>query len=302
MASRLLSALVSGLITVLAGACGGGGIWGPEGYGDLVVRVADAPVDEALAIVIQFEAVDVQVSNALNPSYRHDRFLLKPAQQISMLDLSGGGTQMLIEIASLPAEKYNWIRLLIGAGTRATDSWIDTPTGRYPLHLPDSNEDGLVIHEAFYVPKDDALDLTVDFDLRQSIIPPSYPGGAYILDPVLRMVETDHAGTIEGTVDPGLAAGEGCIPVVYGFTGSGISPDDIDRQAPEPITESAVALDIGSGEFWYSLNWLPPGSYTVALTCQGDLDRPDRDDTPVVSFQPERDTTVVAGQATRVDL
>lgn len=302
MAGRVLSAVVPGLITVLAGACGGGGIWGPEGYGDLVVRVADTPVDEASAIVIQFNAVDAKVSDALNPTYRYDRFKLKPVQQVNMLDLSGDRSQLLIQEDSLPAEKWNWIRLVISAGTQATDSWIDTPTGRHPLYVPDSNEDGLTIHEAFYIPKDGTLDLTIDFDLRKSIIPPQSPGDPYLLDPVLRMVETAQAGRIEGAVDPSLAVSDGCAPVVYGFIGTGVAPDDIDRIAPEPITEGTVTLDINSGEFRYSLNWLPPGDYTVTLTCQGDLDRPDRDDTPEVGFQVVKTATVIAGEATQLNL
>jgi hypothetical protein len=198
--------------------------------------------------------------------------------------------------------RWNWIRLVIRANGEGRDSWIDTATGRHALFLPDGFEDHRVIHEPFYVPKDGILDLTIDFDLRQSIIPPQVPGGPYFLDPVLRMVETDRAGSIEGTVDPEVAIGDGCTPVVYGFTGTGVIPDDIDRVVPEPITEGAVTPDNGSGEFRWSLNWLPAGDYTVALTCQGDLDRPDRDDTPEVGFQVVKTATVFPGEATHLDL
>ncbi len=303
MDSRFLKALVFGSAAVLVGSCGGGGgVWGPEGYGELVVRVADAPVDESLAVVIQFDAVDAKVSDALNPTYEYSRFKIKPAKQIDMLTLSGGNSQVLIDEPSQPATRWNWIRLVISAGNQATDSWIDTSTGRHVLYLPDSNEGQLAIHQPFDIPIDGTADLTIDFDLRQSIIPPESPGGAYILDPVLRIVDTAQAGSIEGAVDPSLATSEGCVPVVYGFTGAGVAPDDIDRVAPEPVTEGAVALDNASGEFRWSLDWLPAGAYTVALSCQGDLDRPDRDDTPELGFQVARNATVVAGQATHVDL
>jgi len=302
MKSRLLSAIVFGVVAVLAGSCGGGGGWYGQDDGELVVNIADSPTDEALAVVIQFEAVDAKVSGALNPTYEYSRFKLKPVQQIDMLSLSGGRSQMLIDEDAVPADRWKWIRLVIRAGNQGTDSWIDTPTGRHALYLPDSNKDDLTIPESFYVPKDGTVELTIDFDLRQSIIPPAYPGGAYTLDPVLRMVETDQAGSIKGTVDPSLATSSGCAPVVYGFSGAGVTPDDIDRIAPEPITEGTVSLDNGSGEFRWSLDWLPAGDYTVALTCQGDQDRPDRDDTPDVGFQVIRGANVVAGQATQVDL
>jgi len=301
MRSRLLGALVFGLAAALVASCGGGGWYGTD-EGELIVRVADAPVDEALAVVIQFNAVDAKVSGALNPTYEYSRFKVRPVQQIDMLTLSGGRSYMLIDEEQVTADRWKWIRLAISAGNQGTDSWIDTPTGRHALYLPDSNKDDLTIAESFFVPKNGTVDLTIEFDIRQSVIPPAYPGGVYFLDPVLRLVDTEQAGRIEGTVDPSLATSDGCTPVVYGFTGAGVPPDDIDRVVPEPVTEGTVALDNGSGEFRWSLDWLPAGAYTVALTCQGDLDRPDRDDTPTVGFQVVKNATVVAGQSSHVDL
>jgi len=288
-----------GVAGALAGSCGGGGSW-QDIYdideGSLVVRVTDAPVDAALGVVIQFDAVDAKVSGVSSS------FKMKPAQQIEMLSLAGGRNQLLVDVDPVIADRWQWVRLVISAGEQAVDSWVDTATGRHALYLPDENRDALLIRQSFVVPKKGTADLTIDFDLRQSIIAPENPGDPYILDPVLRMVETDQAGRIEGTVDPSLATADGCRPVVYGFTGTGVAPDDIDRIAPEPITEGTIALDNGSGEFRWSLDWLPAGAYTVALTCQGDLDRPDRDDTPAVGFQVVKNTTVVAAQTTRLDL
>jgi hypothetical protein len=300
MKRRFLWVLVFGSAAILAGSCGGGG-WYSDDEGQLVVRVADSPVDDALAIVIQFDAVDAKVSGALNPTYEYSRFKIKPMQQIDMLSLSGGRSQVLIDEDPVSADRWKWIRLVVSAGNQATDSWIDTPTGRYALYLPDENKDGLTIPESFFVPKNGTADLTIELDLRQSIIPPQYPGGVYILAPVLRFVDTDQAGRIEGTVDPGLAASDGCTPVVYGFEGAGVAPDDIDRLVPDPITEGTVALDNASGEFRWSLNWLPAGDYTVALTCQGDMDQADRNDTPAVAFQATKNVSVVAAETTRID-
>jgi hypothetical protein len=293
---------LGGLILAGVVGCGGGGGYpDPDKYGDLIVRLADGPVDDALGVVVQVEAVDAKVSDPLNPNYQFTRFKLSPIQQIDLLELSDGKSALLIHEVALFADKYEWLRLVISAGISAEDSWIDTATGRHGLYLPSANKDGLTMPTRFEIPNRGAADLIIDFDLRQSIIPPDIPGNLYVLDPVLRFVEAAEAGWIEGSVDPDLVVGDNCSPVVYGFAGD-VLPDDIDRQAPEPVTEGTVRLDNGSGDFRYTLAWLPAGEYTVALTCQGALDRPDRDDTPQVGFAIVTSAVVIAEQATEVDL
>ncbi|HBS41506.1 MAG TPA: hypothetical protein DEA26_02410, partial [Oceanospirillales bacterium] len=41
----------------------------------------------------------------------------------------------------------------------------------------------------------------------------------------------------------------------------------------EPLATGSVATDLT-----YEISYLTPGSYTVALTCQADLDDPENDD------------------------
>ena len=296
----LRGGLIAGA-AILVGSCGGGGGWGWDiELGYLTVRLADSAVDDALAMVVQVEAVDARVSGANNPQYDFDRFRLQPAEQIDVLQLSDGRSRVLLQDEIVSADRWDWIRLVIRAGLAAQDSYVETATGRYALFMPEDNNRGLLIRRSFVVPKDRTLDLTIDFDLRQSVIPPEPPSNLYILEPVLRFVETEKAGRIEGAVEPSLMGPER-TPVVYGFSGADITPDDIDRLAPEPVTEGAVRLDEATGDFRYVLAWLPAGDYTIALTCQGDLDRPDRDDTPALEFHSIATAVVVAGESTRID-
>jgi hypothetical protein len=297
----VLGGVVFASAVVLVGSCGGGGWDWDIDLGYLTVRLADSAVDDALAVVVQVEAVDARVSGAHNPGYDYDRFKIQPVQQINLLALSDGRSELLLKGVVLSADRWDWMRLVIRAGINAEDSWVETATGRHALFLPESNERSLLVPTSFVVPKNGTVDLTIDFDLRQSIIPPQSPDGLYLLDPVLRLVETELAGQIDGTVDP-LWIDNECTPVVYGFAGSNVAPDDIDRVAPEPVTEGTVRLDGQTGDYRYVLAWLPAGEYTVALTCQGDLDRPDRDDTPMVTFLKVAGATVAAGQSIRIDL
>lgn len=297
----LMSLIVAGSMLT---ACGGGGsgFLATDETGDLIVRLADGPVEDAFAVVIQVDAVDARVSGSLNPNYRYTRFRLDPTRQIDMLELQDGASTRLIRETDQIADDYDWIRLVISAGLGATDSWIETATGRHGLYLPPSNEDDLLVKRSFRIPDNGVADLTIDFDLRQSIIPPQSEGDLYVLDPVLRVVETDSAGRIEGAVDPATIAEQPCTPVVYVFAGRNVQGDDIDRTAPDPVTEGTVRMDNATGNYRYVLAWLPAGDYSVAVTCQGNLDMPDRDDTPTVNFGRSVNATVVSGQTTRVDL
>lgn len=258
----------------------------------MVIRLADGPVDDALAVVIQVDGLDTD----------DFPFKFSPPLQVDLLDNSDGRSTILVDWDEALVDTYERMTLRVTAGLLGQDSWIDTPTGRHALFLPDANRGGLVIRTRYKVPKKGVADFTIDFDLRQSVIPPVAPGAPYTLEPVLRLVDTLTAGAIEGLVASDAAQAPGCIPVVYAFAGQNVAPDDIDRVAPEPVTEATVRLDSASGDFRYVLAHLPPGDYTVALTCQGDLDRPDRDDSAVVTFAAPRQVFVATGQRVRVDL
>lgn len=258
----------------------------------LVIRLADGPIDDALAVVVQVDAVDT------------DDFPYKfsPPLKVDLLDNSDGRSTILVDWDEAFVDSYERMTLKISAGLVGQDSWIDTATGRHALFLPESNRDGLTIKTKYKVPKKGVADFTIDFDLRQSVIPPVSPGAPYTLEPVLRLVDTARAGAIEGIVAGDTAQAPGCVPVVYAFAGTNIVPDDIDRLAPEPVTEATVRLDAASGEYRYVLAHLPSGDYTVALTCLGDLDRPDRDDSALVTFAAPTPVFVATSQRVRLDL
>ena len=110
--------------------------------------------------------------------------------------------------------------------------------------------------------------------------------------------------TAEGcTSDPATGAGN----AVYVFAGAGVTPDDIDGVAPEPLTIAEVQYDAESGRYGYAAPFLAPGSYTVAFTCQAasdavpDVENPGADVDDPLAFSAGVDATVVADEVTTVD-
>src|SRR5690606_31643483 len=110
-------------------------------------------------------------------------------------------------------------------------------------------------------------ELTLTLDLRMSLSVDR--NNRYALQPKLRSIRTDAAGELEGIVSAACLSADASTTraAVYLFEGENVTPDDIDGQEPEPYATAAVVLDaIG---FNYRLRFIAPGTYTVALACEG---------------------------------
>jgi hypothetical protein len=150
----------------------------------------------------------------------------------------------------------------------------------------------------FTVAEDDRTNesLSLTLELRRSLTF-NDDDDEYTLTPSLRAVRTDEAGQISGTVVAtcpfGTTLAEG--GAVYLYQGEDIDPDDIGSGGTQPFATTAVISNFGS-QSTYELRLLPPGDYTVALTCNGEIDEPDSDDD--VSFISTANVTVDEDQVT----
>jgi hypothetical protein len=98
----------------------------------------------------------------------------------------------------------------------------------------------------------------------------------------------------------------GCTPGVYLYNGAVTAPEDMNGAAATTDTNQPLASKVPVADsqppFYYQFTFLPPGSYTVALTCQGAQDNPDQAD-PVVTFNPVKTGIMVsAANTTTVDI
>lgn len=290
---KLLIAPTLALATLLS-ACGGGGLSGDsEASGTMSLGITDAPVDSASRVVVEFTGVELRRSAGAPITVTFDT-----PRQIDLLALTGGDSELLLDELSLPAGDYQQIRLQVNAGLEASDSFIELDDGSlHPLFIPSGNQAGLRTNRPFVVPAGGRADFTIDFDLRKSVVAPSGLDGAYILRPTLRLVNNVEVGTLAGTVSATLASTEACTPVVYVYSGAGVTPDDVGSPT-EPVTTAQVELDAASGEYRYRAAFLAAGSYTAAFTCQASADQPETDDD--IEFLTTADTSVSAGQTTEL--
>ncbi len=106
-------------------------------------------------------------------------------------------------------------------------------------------------------------------------------------------------GSIKGQVTATLPTG--CTPGVYLYSGNVTAPEDWNSTAPATDTNQPLnsTLPIATSALPYSYQFtaLPPGTYTLALTCQAALDNRAQAD-PAVTFSPIMTGIVVTADNT----
>ena len=309
-------ALIRGILVAGAGAtmlatagCSDSNDGNGQGGDSASVRlsVTDAPVDDLAAVNVRFTGVTFNPAGDDGDDDGSDRisFDFEP-RTIDLLSLTGGDTEILIEEV-IPAGNYEWIRLEVEAERGAMDSFVvENGGGEVSLFIPSGSQRGLQLNGPFAITANQGARYAVDFDLRASVNDPQgFPD--YILRPTLRVVDVREAGSIGGTVDPALFtdvaacdadAATGAGTAVYVYDDTDTAPDDIGSGNP-PVATGRVTLDETSGEFVYTVAFLPPDDYRVAFTCQARADDPERDDD--IAFPVVNDTAVVAGATAEVD-
>ena len=314
MARPILNAFLAACLAAALTGCGDSGGDSNE-TGQLTLGVTDAPLDSASAVVVTFTGVELKPHGGEAFTIDFDE-----PKTLDLMTLQGIHRAVILDGETVPAGDYEWMRLAVEADPDvAGDSYLqlETDGAQCELRVPSGSETGLKLIRGFTVGVGALTDLTIDFNLRKSVVePPGQQGGdplvcdgqAYLLKPVLRVVDNLEVGTISGAVDPALVA-DAC-PVdlsapypgnVYLFgpvpAGTTVAPDDYDGivddpNGGDPLTSALVDPDT----FEYTIGYVPAGDYVVAYTCDLDSVEVDADaavdDDETVGFTPADGATV----------
>jgi hypothetical protein len=325
--STAVRAPLLALAALALAACGGGGGGSGGTTGTLKLGITDAPVDAAEAIHVQFAGVELKPMNGA--AFSID---FAEAKTLDLVKLQGTTRAMLLDGEKVPAGDYEWMRLKVNAAPNVPyDSWVTIGGADCEIRIPSGSETGLKLIRGFTVGVGSVTDFTIDFDLRKSLVRPpgqhtmveACSGQAYLMKPVLRIVDNLQVGSITGTIDPTLVSQKcgtdatvskvapGNVYLFGPYTDTAPVPDDVDgntTDGADPIA-SAMVMSGASGNT-YTIGFVPPGQYVVAYTCDPDQSDVDADavDTPagadeVVTFTPDTGTTatVTANTAKTVD-
>jgi len=264
------------------------------------LSVADASVDGAQAVVVKFTGVEL-TGNSGNPVV----ITFPQPKTIDLISQSGTASAVLFN-QPIPAGSYGQIRLMVVADGDPSNSYILLSAGAmHGLLVPSGSETGLKLVSGFTVPSSGVVDYTIDFDLRMAITCPPGQAPACILKPAERLVNNTTVGNIQGVVSNTLVP-TGCTPGVYLYSGTVNTPEDMNSTAPATDTNqplsSKVPVPNSQPPYYYQFTFLPPGTYTVAFTCQAALDNPDKADSSVMFKPVITGIMVTANQTTRVDI
>lgn len=265
---RLLSPL--GLCAITMGASSSScSFFGIRGDAEITVDLASAPAHRDVAqIVAGIRGLEFQKSDGTA-----EELLFRDPEPVDFIELGAGNPLRMFTDEELPEGNYVGARLVFD--DTADDAFV---------RLDDGREFDLTISQGDYAPVDFSVDddredteLTLTLDARLSL---SFDDNAnrFSLVPNLRSVDSADAGQISGSVNASCASGRSLIDgAVYLFQGE-VEPDDADGNGVEPYaTAPVVSLQLGT-QFSYAFRFLPPGDYTIALTCRGDEEDPSSDD------------------------
>lgn len=292
--------------------------------GRISVAVTDSAVDFADAVVVQFTGVELKPKEGA--AFSRD---FTTPKTLDLLAFQNGERAMLLDDEEVPAGEYLWMRLKVLADPdTAGDSYITIGGADCELRIPSGDERGLQMIRGFTVGVGALTDFTVDFDLRKSVLrPPGQTtevpvcdGQAYLLKPVLRVVDNLEVGTITGTVDGTFITGQ------CGSTTTGVYPGNVYLFGPVTDTEPGTPDDydgiwddenggdaltsamVDPNTFSYTIGFVPAGNYRLAYTCDVDdaaLDEANPQDAAddLVVFTPADGVavTVTAEQTATVD-
>jgi hypothetical protein len=293
-------------------ACGGGGSDNPTPEPDTAsfsLAVSDAPVDQANAVVVYFNTVElIGPDGPITFDVRDEN---NDPQAIDLLNYQGEAFVSIVDATEIPTGTYTQLRLEV-----TEDSYIEMDSGTFELKVP-SNELKLDGIEA--LPGVEAA-YTVEFDLRKSLVDPvGQPNTIFINPRGVRLVANDSVGTLLGTVSPALMESAACAEkidltsgnAVYVYEGDALDPtllgDDADAPANtgeiSPYTVANVTYNEDSKTYEFVAGYLPGGSYTVGFSCLALNDEPETDESAdVFSFQAVVETSVTATEQTSIDI
>ncbi len=291
----LATGLTAGAL--LLSACGGGS---GSGTGTISLSLTDGPVDHAMEVVVQFDAV------RLKPAGGDEiRFEFDEPKVIDLLALQGSNAASLLENETVPAGEYNWIRLEISAEQGVVDSYIlYKDSTQDDLIVPSGSQQGLRLVSGFTIAPGGSADFVIDFDLRKSLTDPPGQDGVF-LKPALRLINRLETGTLAGTIDDNLVI-QSCENVqandgaVYLYTGEVTTATDIRSTETDPLTTALVHYNNEAHAYEYEIGFLEAGDYSIAYTCDNELDHPEEINTEM-TFSGLAQISIVTGETTEHD-
>jgi hypothetical protein len=219
----------------------------PTTANGLTFSLSNMPLEGAKNVYLRITRLDITRMDGTQLSVP-----LASTNEVDILPLQDGKSQVLGSLSDLPAGVYNQTRLQLAADPAGR--LIDANGVEYPLTIPAGSETGLTITAAFTKVDGVPLSMTLNFDLQQSIDAVSENSTRrYVLKPVIRLSDNSKTGAISGRGPEGAE--------VCAYTEGSYRPGDDDDDDEDDCSGSYSSTRVQNGVF--TLPFLDPGRYDL---------------------------------------
>lgn len=243
--------------------------------GTLSLNLTDAPVVDELNVTGVYITVTGIEYHTTDGWKTMDEFNTS-INPIDLLDWQDGKSISLGDF-QLPAGKYTQMRFMLDAeeeGAQAKSNpgcSIEFDGDRNEtLYVASGSETGYKAIGNYEIPVNGTVSMTADFDVRKSIVE-SRNGTYYKLKPTIKLVVTDEAGSIKGTVS-NLENNNTYVIYAYEYEDGLSTWDDNETDDPDPSDSSdirfpnAVTSSLIKDAGAYTLSFLEAGAYDLIIT------------------------------------
>ncbi|MEE8589497.1 MAG: DUF4382 domain-containing protein [Sulfurimonadaceae bacterium] len=259
----VLFSIILFIVLSLSGCSGDSSSSGESGT--LALHLADAPlVDEKNVTGVYITITEIQYH--ANGGWHAMEEFNTSVNPINLLEWQDGKSISLGDF-QMPAGKYTQMRFMLDAAEETkrpksnTGCYIEFDGDRNEtLYVPSGSQTGYKAIGNYDVPINGTVTMTADFDVRKSIVVTGKAPDVYHkLKPTIRLVVTDEAGAITGSVNELNASN---TYVVYAYESSNdLDPDAEAGNDFENAVTSAAVKEGGS----YTLSFLAEGSYDLII-------------------------------------
>jgi hypothetical protein len=255
------------LLAILV-ACGGGD-GSSGGSGTVSMNITDAkpalPEEGIESVTIKFDEVSVHKSGGGWTTLPVETSPLP--SEIDLYRFREGSTTQFVPPVGLECGKYTQVRIGVTSGIIRING-VD-----HNLGIPSTNLKTDKNFE-FDVPCGGAVNITVDFDLSQSIVLTGT--GVYQLKPVLHINETSKAAAVQGEINFDTAAAQATVVVYWDKNGNGTLEDPDPMNFDTTDEEYTRILVEEEDSVTFKVFWLVPEKGYIVQVLLGDSQSPDR--------------------------
>ena len=263
---KFYSVLASVALIAMLGifGCSGNNDSNSGDTGTLSLRLADAPLvdeDNVTGVFITITGIEYHTTGGWHTM---DEFNTS-VNPINLLDWQDGQSIHLGDF-EMPAGKYTQMRFMLDATEEGKQPksnagcFIEFDGERNEtLYVPSASNTGYKAIGTYNVPINGTVTMVADFDVRRSVTVSGKSPEYYKLKPTIRLVVTDQAGMIKGTVSDLNTSN---TYVVYAYEASNSLDPDVeeDNDFANAVTSAAVK-DGGA----YTLAFLAEGTYDLLI-------------------------------------